>query len=158
VRCLGHIINLSLQAFLFATSKEALQAAIDTTIEAADGDLDEGTLESFARALARQSTRREGSRSGASQRASLASQASQPSQHRAKRQRRDRRGSSASIEDFGGIESLPTLQKLHRLAVWVRSSSLHSNLWDEAVELRLSIDNATRWSSWYTLISKALKK
>ena len=36
VRCLGHIINLSLQAFLFAKSKEALQAAIDATIEAAD--------------------------------------------------------------------------------------------------------------------------
>ena len=53
---------------------------------------------------------------------------------------------------------MPTLQKLHKLAVWVRSSSLHSNLWDEAVGLRLGIDNATRWSSWFTLIGKVLKK
>ena len=53
---------------------------------------------------------------------------------------------------------MPTLQKLHKLAVWVRSSSLHSNLWDEAVGLRLGIDNATRWSSWFVLIGKALKK
>ena len=158
VRCLGHIINLSLQAFLFATSKEALQAAIDATIEAGGGDLDKATLESFARALISQSARREEHRSGASQHASLASQAFQPSQPRSKWQKRVRRASTASIEDFGGIESLPTLQKLHRLAVWVRSSSLHSDLWDEAVGLRLGIDNATRWSSWFTLIGKALKK
>ena len=44
VRCLGHIINLSLQAFLFATSKEALQAAIEAIIEAAGEDINEDTL------------------------------------------------------------------------------------------------------------------
>lgn len=158
IRCLGHIINLSLQAFLFATSKEALQAAIEVTIEAAGGDLDDDTMESFTRALASQSACREERRSGTSQRISSASQASQASQPKAKKQKRGRRASTASIEDFGGIESLPTLQKLHRLAVWVRSSSLHSDLWDEAVGLRLGIDNATRWSSWFALIDKALKR
>ncbi|KAM0742705.1 hypothetical protein ACQRIT_002882 [Beauveria bassiana] len=34
-RCVGHIINLSLQAFLFATSKRALQAAIEQAQEEA---------------------------------------------------------------------------------------------------------------------------
>jgi hypothetical protein len=35
---------------------------------------------------------------------------------------------------------------------------LHSDLWDEAVGLRLGIDNTTRWSSWFALISKVLQK
>ena len=143
MRCLGHVINLSLQAFLFAKSKKALQAAIDTTIEAVDGNINDATLESFARALARSNAR---------------SQASQLSQAKAKRNARSKRESTASIKDFGGIETLPTLQKLHKLAVWIKNSSLHSNLWDEAVGLRLGINNATRWSSWFTLIGKALKK
>jgi hypothetical protein len=156
VRCLGHIINLSLQAFLFASSKEALQAAIEATIEAAGGDLDEDTLESFAQALASQAARSR-AKSQPSQ-PSQPSQLSQPAQPKAKRQKRSRRASTASIEDFGGIETLPTLQKLHKLAVWVRSSSLHSDLWEAAVGLRLGIDNATRWSSWFKLIDNALKR
>ncbi|KAL3957309.1 hypothetical protein ACCO45_007887 [Purpureocillium lilacinum] len=43
VRCGGHIINLCLQAFLFATSKEALNAAI----EEADVDADTSVVESL---------------------------------------------------------------------------------------------------------------
>ena len=35
---------------------------------------------------------------------------------------------------------------------------MHSDLWDEAIGFRLGIDNTTRWSSWFTLIDKALKK
>ena len=147
VRCLGHIINLSLQAFMFAMSKEALQAAIEATIESASGDLDDDVYASFSKALNSQLAR-----------SKARTQSSQISQHSAKRQKRGRRASTASIEDFGGIETLPTLQKLHDLAVWIRSSSLHSDLWDQAVGLRLGIDNATRWSSWFALIDKALKK
>ena len=30
--------------------------------------------------------------------------------------------------------------------------------WDEAIGLRLGVDNATRWSSWYQVIDKVLKK
>ena len=151
VWCLGHIINLSLQAFFFATSKEALQAAIEAIIEAAGEDINEDTLESFARALASQSTCQKG-KQGAFQRAT------QDSQPREKRQKCGRQESAAFIEDFSGIENLLTLQKLHRLAVWVRSSSLHSDFWDEAIGFRLGIDNTTCWSSWFTLIDKALKK
>ena len=40
----------------------------------------------------------------------------------------------------------------------MRNSSLHSDLWDETIGLRLGIDNTTHWSSWFTLINKALKK
>ena len=42
--------------------------------------------------------------------------------------------------------------------MWVRSSSLHSDLWEEAVGLRLGIDNATRCSFWFKLIDNALKR
>ena len=158
VRCLGHIISLSLQAFLFATSKEALQAAIEATIEAAGEDLDDDMLASLAKALTSQAARSLAKARTRAPQASQASQASQPSQPKAKRQKCSRRGSTASIEDFGGIETLPTLQKLHKLATWVRSSSLHSDLWEETVGLRLGIDNATCWSSWFKLIDNALKR
>ena len=102
MRCLEHVINLSLQAFLFTKSKEALQAAINITIETADRDIDDITLKSFTRALTSFSIR---------------SQASQLSQAKAKKNTRNKRGSTVLIEDFGGIETLPTLQKLHKLVI-----------------------------------------
>lgn len=39
VRCIGHIINLSLQAFLLASSKEALLAALPATADASGEEL-----------------------------------------------------------------------------------------------------------------------
>lgn len=53
---------------------------------------------------------------------------------------------------------MPTLRKLHELAVWLRSSSLHADIWDDNVGLRLGIDNRTRWSSWYMVIDRAIAK
>jgi hypothetical protein len=50
------------------------------------------------------------------------------------------------------------LCKLHGLALWLHNSIIHVNLWDDAVGLRLGIDNATRWSSWYTVIGNALRR
>lgn len=50
------------------------------------------------------------------------------------------------------------MRKLHELAVWLRSSSLHADIWDDNVGLRLGIDNRTRWSSWYMVINRALAK
>ena len=38
IRCLGHIINLSLQSFLLARSKEALSAALEATENAQNID------------------------------------------------------------------------------------------------------------------------
>jgi hypothetical protein len=53
---------------------------------------------------------------------------------------------------------MPALQKLHNLTVWLRSSSLHSDSWRDAVGLSLGIDNATQWSSWYNVIDNAIRK
>jgi hypothetical protein len=61
-------------------------------------------------------------------------------------------------QDFGGIQGLPALQKLHNLARWLQNHSTHSDHWDDEVGLRLGIDNKTRWSSWYQVIDKALRK
>ncbi|KAG6996750.1 hypothetical protein FocnCong_v014989 [Fusarium oxysporum f. sp. conglutinans] len=61
-------------------------------------------------------------------------------------------------EDNTGWQGIPALQKLHNLAVWLRSSSLHSDSWRDAVGLSLGIDNATRWSSWYRVIDNAIRK
>jgi hypothetical protein len=72
--------------------------------------------------------------------------------------RRSRSRSASQHPDFDGIEGLPALQKLHGLAKWLRSHSTHSDHWDDAVQLRLGIDNKTRWSSWYQIIDKALRK
>ncbi|KAL6406105.1 putative AC9 transposase [Ilyonectria robusta] len=76
------------------------------------------------------------------------------------RRRRGRRRLSRSDvdEDYLGIEGIPALRKLHGLAVWIRCSSLNSQLWDDEVGLRLGIDNETRWSSWYHVLDKLFKK
>jgi hypothetical protein len=120
VRCIGHIINLSLQAFLLASSKEALLAAL----AAADDDGEE-PLAQFSDSLGSY-------------------------------QRRDSQSSVGT--DSAGFQNTPTLHKLHELAVWLRSSSLHADIWDDNVGLRLGIDNRTRWSSWYMVIDRVLAK
>lgn len=59
---------------------------------------------------------------------------------------------------FEGWGATPALQKLHDLAVWLRNSTAHSDLWLKAVGITLGIDNDTRWTSWYQVINKAMKK
>lgn len=136
IRCIGHIINLSLQAFLTASSSEAVQAALAATADVAGEDL----LTRFTEVLSLERRPR-------------------PAQTSGRQKRRGSRGSMASdSEDIETIGNLPTLRKLHSLAVWIRSSSIHADLWDQDVSLRLGIDNATRWSSWYTVIDRALRK
>ena len=112
LRCIGHILNLSLQAFLLARSQEALRAAL----AAADIDREEDAFGHFSSSLAKT------------------------------------KGNSAGWED------VPALQKLHSIATWLRSSSLHSDKWRAAVGINLGMDNATRWSSWCAVIGKALRK
>ena len=150
IRCIGHIINLSLQAFLLASSKEALIAALAAAADVSGegGEL----LARFSDVLHSQQQRRE-------------KEDRQPDEphHSRKRQKHTRRqgsqGSQCSIDDeFSGIQNIPTLYKLHKLAVWLRDSTIHANLWDDDVNLRLGIDNRTRWSSWYQVIDKAIRK
>lgn len=134
VRCIAHIINLSLQSFLLARSKEAITAALNAVTEAQDEDV----LESFTNNLATISIHQE-----------------EPATRSKKRQ-------SAVVvlheKDLTGWQGIPALAKLHSLAVWLRSSAIHSDQWDADVGLRLGIDNVTRWNSWYKVIDNALKK
>ncbi|PVH90913.1 hypothetical protein DM02DRAFT_546887, partial [Periconia macrospinosa] len=57
-----------------------------------------------------------------------------------------------------GWTKIPALAKLHHVAVWLRNSSTHSNVWDDQIKLRLGIDNQTRWNSWYNVLDKLIKK
>ena len=136
VRCVAHIVNLSLQAFLLASSKEALKAALDTASQVPGEDL----FTQFSTTLAARAVADTGRGVTPAKRPSSKSS----------------RGSRDS--KFSGIGGLPCLQKLHSLAVWLRSSSLHMGDWDAAVGMRLGIDNATRWSSWFQVIDRALAK
>ena len=60
--------------------------------------------------------------------------------------------------EFKGWHNIPAMRKLHNIAVWLRSSSIHSDLWGDQVGLRLGIDNGTRWNSWYKLIDNLIQK
>jgi len=59
---------------------------------------------------------------------------------------------------FEGWGSTPALEKLHNLAIWLRNSSIHHDLWDQAIGISLGIDNDTRWLSWYFVIDRAIRK
>jgi hypothetical protein len=147
IRCIAHIINLSLQAFLLASSKEALNAAF----AAANDVSGEEFLEQFSEVLeSHQQKRRE------NQASSKAPQSQLTQRHSQTRATRD--SQSLVNDDFSGIESIPALSKVHRLCVWLHSSTLHADAWEDAVGLRLGTDNKTRWSSWYQVIDRALGK
>jgi hypothetical protein len=60
--------------------------------------------------------------------------------------------------EFRGWQTIPAMRKLHNIAVWLRNSSIHCNLWEDRVGLRLGIDNDTRWNSWYKLIDNLVRK
>lgn len=55
IRCIGHIINISLQSFLLARSKEALAAALDAAVDSRDVD----ALDHFSTTLAEAGTQQE---------------------------------------------------------------------------------------------------
>lgn len=65
---------------------------------------------------------------------------------------------TTQLLEFSGWEGINALQKLHHFAVWIGSSPIYSDNWREAVGRSLEIENATRWSSWYKVISVALDK
>jgi len=136
------MINLSLQALLLASSKKALIAALKAAADVSGEEL----LAQFSDVLA-------------SQQQTEAAPTQPQEQPRTQARRRGSHGSEGSIPDeFSGIQNIPALGKLHGLAVWLRNSSIHSDHWDRDVGLRLGIDNATRWSSWYHIINKAITK
>ncbi len=61
------------------------------------------------------------------------------------------------LENFTGWQHIAPLRKVHNIAVWIRKSTLHSAMWDDEIKLRLGIDNATRWNSWYRLLDNLLR-
>lgn len=134
-----------MQAFLLASSKEALKAALESVASVTGEDL----LAQFSSVLTSQQRRNR-----AQSKAVSATSQSQSSFRRARSV-----DSQESIdEDFLGIENISTLQKLHQLCIWLRSSTIHAAQWDRQVGLRLGIDNQTRWSSWYAVIDRAIRK
>jgi hypothetical protein len=121
VRCGGHIINLCLQAFLFASSKEALDAAIAEANDTTDGSV----VESLQAQL----------------------------------QQKNGKGKYRRLpESQAGWRSMGPLGKLHNIAVFIRSSTVHSDTWHRLAGRVLGIDNVTRWNSWYMLLRTALEK
>jgi hypothetical protein len=137
IRCIAHIINLSLQAFLLASSKEALLAALEATIDMPGDQL----FTQFYDALR-----------------DTGSEGTDQTRWRLKRDRRPPGLAGRTLENFNGWQQIGPLRKVHNIAVWLRSSTLHSDIWDERVMLRLGIDNATRWNSWYNLLDHLLAK
>ncbi|KJZ69673.1 hypothetical protein HIM_09274 [Hirsutella minnesotensis 3608] len=121
IRCGGHIINLCLQAFLFASSKEALSAAI----EEADSNTPIEVVESLQAQLLQKNCKVKPRKSPV---------------------------------DQSGWRSMGPLGKLHNIAVFIRSSTIHSDAWQRLAGRSLGIDNATRWNSWYMLLRIALEK
>lgn len=137
IRCLDHILNLALQAFLLATSKEALKAALAAIEETEDTD----PYELFFAYL------------------DVPVVEDNPASIRAHEQAQRRGGKvKAKHKGFEGWGATTALQKLHNLAVWLRNSSIHHDRWIEAVGITLGIDNDTRWSSWYHLIKRTTRK
>lgn len=61
-------------------------------------------------------------------------------------------------DKFRGWQAIPAMRRLHNIAVWLRNSSIHSDLWEDRVCLRLGIDNDTRWNSWYKLIDNLIRR
>jgi hypothetical protein len=65
---------------------------------------------------------------------------------------------SDSNTNFKGWHTIPAMHKLHNIMVWLRNSSIYSDLWEDRVNLRLGINNDTRWNSWYKLINNLIQK
>lgn len=146
IRCFGHILNLSLQAFLLARSKEALRAALDAAADSPGSQ----SIDTFSTALNESTPLRPDATVGRTDRT--------PEETQGRQRIPQARGSAAQHVEFSGWEGIDALRKLHHLAVWLRSSALHSDSWREAVGRSLGIDNATRWSSWHKVINVALQK
>ncbi|EXK24260.1 hypothetical protein FOMG_19001 [Fusarium oxysporum f. sp. melonis 26406] len=141
-------MNLSPQAFLLASSKEALVAAL----ESSSGVTGEELFSQFSEVLA--SHRKK----AAAERNTAKRKHGEPTRKHKRKRSTASNTPVISADDFSGVENVPALRKLHGLAVWLSSSSLHQNVWDKAVGLRLGMDNRTRWSSWYQVIDRAIRK
>ncbi|TXB97466.1 hypothetical protein FocTR4_00012139 [Fusarium oxysporum f. sp. cubense] len=150
IRCIAHIINLSLQAFLLASSKEALRAALAAASDVTGAEM----YEQFYFTLYDVSANEPTSRSEASEQ----QEQSFSKVWKGKAKRAARKPPDFRDDKFRGWQTIPAMRKLHNIAVWLRNSSIHSDLWEDRVSLRLGIDNDTRWNSWYKLIDNLIRR
>lgn len=139
IRCILHIINLSLQAFLFASSHEALRAALNATSNTTSNEL----YTEFYKILS-------------SQASSQLNQVNNQAKHSGSNNSKKINSVSTTTNKSWFLN--PALRKLHQIGLWIRNSTIHSNIWDERIKLRLGIDNDTRWNSWYRMIDNLLRK
>ncbi|RKK07573.1 hypothetical protein BFJ66_g17047 [Fusarium oxysporum f. sp. cepae] len=155
IRCILHVINLSLQAFLFASSREALQAALDAASDITGDEL----YEPFSFIL--------NDASGGdtpNQPDQMEAQTEHPGGVACKRASIQkvnpppRSDNKSDNTRRGGWIMVPALRKLHRIGLWLRNSPVHSDAWDERIKLRLGIDNDTRWNSWHRMIDNLIRK
>ncbi len=133
-----------------ASSKEAMRAALATASDATGAEM----YEQFYAILYDESTGEAAPRDEA-----LAQQEPSSSNlQQGKINRVARRPPDFEDSEFKGWKAIPAMRKLHNIAVWLRTSSIHSDQWEDRVGLRLGIDNDTRWNSWYKLLDNLIRK
>ncbi|KJZ68669.1 hypothetical protein HIM_11941 [Hirsutella minnesotensis 3608] len=57
-----------------------------------------------------------------------------------------------------GWRNIGPMGKLHNIAVFIRSSTVHNDAWEDIAEKALGIDNVTRWNSWFKLLDAAVRQ
>jgi hypothetical protein len=133
-----------------ASSKEALRAALAAASDATGAEM----YEQFYTMLYDESNEEVVSRGEV-----LAQEESSSSSLRKdKISRAGRRPPDFEDSEFRGWKAIPAMRKLHNIAVWLRTSSIHSDQWEDRVGLRLGIDNDTRWNSWYKMLDNLIRK
>jgi hypothetical protein len=148
IRCIAHIINLSLQALLLASSQEALIAALQAAAQVSGEEF----IAQFSEVLTSEQ------RYMAANPLTVEEVIQNIHSQRRKKCRNSTASQESLPEEFTGTQNMPTLRKLHKLAVWLRNSSIHMDEWRDTVGIELGIDNQTRWSSWYQVIERAIRK
>jgi hypothetical protein len=148
IRCLGHILNLSLQAFLFATSKEALLAAIAAS--------EQGSLEDAESQLHKDFE--ENAELRISDESELLSEPTISTTSARGKRRGGGKAVHASASTLTGWGFTSALRKLHDIAKALRRSSILLDYWIKEVGRLLPTDNATRWNSWFRVIEVAVEK
>ncbi|KAG7404220.1 hypothetical protein Forpe1208_v016016 [Fusarium oxysporum f. sp. rapae] len=134
IRCIGHIINLALQAFLLARSKDALRAALEATADEPGStmleefsqqlhELDPAEIAAHSDTTTHQEQRQEERQEQPTRK---------PTHARGKRAATTHQQASNVDERFAGWQGIPALAKLYALAVYIRSSALHNDQWYDA--------------------------
>ncbi|KAF5705269.1 ribonuclease H [Fusarium mundagurra] len=135
IRCIGHIINLALQAFFLARSKEALRAALEATADEPGSTM----LEEFSQQLHELDPAEIAAHSDTTTHQEQRQEERQeqpmrkPTHARVKRAATTHQQASNVDERFAGWQGIPALAKLHALAVYIRSSALHNDQWYDAI-------------------------